>query len=208
MTSLKVLNLDLSEGKALDMADAIAQTPFKSYMIRDAVVYQQAKERQGTHATLTRSHVHGSTRKLFRQKGTGRARPGDVKAPHRRHGGIALGPQPRSHAIGMNKKVKKHILRMALAEKIRRDDIVVVENLDLPTHKTKDLAKLLVQLKAPRALLVVGDNWTENLALASSNLPEVMVIHHQQLNVYNLLRFPKAVFTREAMAGIQERLAA
>jgi len=205
MTQLAVLNLDRSEAGTMELSDLIGEASFNPFLIKDAVVYQQAKLRQGTHATKSRSQVAGSTQKLYRQKGTGRARAGDRKAPQRRGGGIVHGPVPRSHATALNKKVRKSALRSALAEMIRRNKLLVVEDFALETHKTKALATILDKLEAPEALIVVHD-FDENLELASRNLPTVAVIHFGQLNVFNLLLFDKVLVTRQALETLQARL--
>lgn len=205
MAAIKVINMDQKEASTLEVSDAILQAPWRPYILRDAVVYQMAKLRQGTHATKTRANVSGSTRKLFKQKGTGNARSGDIKAPHRRHGGIALGPQPRSHAIGMNKKTRKLALSVALGKRFRDNDLIVVEGLEPKTHKTKEMANWLKGLKVNKGLIVV-DDWSENLVLSTSNLANVLLLHYTQLNPYWVMKFPRLVVTRQAMERIQERL--
>jgi large subunit ribosomal protein L4 len=205
MAKLNVIKTDRSEAEPFEVADQVAEAAFNPFLIKDAVVYQQAKLRRGTHATKTRSMVIGSSRKLYRQKGTGHARPGNAKAPHRRGGGRAHGPHLRSHAFQLNKKVRKAALRSALAEKIRQQQLILLDGLELETHKTKTLYELLGGLEARKALIVV-DELGRNLALAARNLPGVEVIHHSQLNAYNLLRYEKALVTRGAMQAVQERL--
>ncbi len=205
MAQLNVINLDKSEAEPFEMADQVAEAAFNPFLVKDAVVYQQAKLRQGTHATRTRAMIVGSNRKLFRQKGTGSARSGNSKAPHRRGGGRAHGPHPRSHAFRLNKKVRKAALRSALAEKIRQRQLTLLDGLELESHKTKELYALLGGLEARKALIVVED-FGRNLELAARNLPDVEVIHHTQLNVYNLLRHEKTLVTRGAMQAVQERL--
>lgn len=202
---MKVIRMDQTEAEPLEVSDQLAGTPFRPYVIRDAVVYHRAKTRAGTHHTKGRSDVSGSTRKLFKQKGTGNARQGSIRAPHRRHGGVVFGPLYRSHAIGMNKKSRKLALASVIAEKIRKNSLMVVDSLEPKTHKTKELAQWLKKLELNKLLIVVEDV-NENLVLASANLPGVELIHFTQLNVYNLLRYPKALFTRGAVSRIQERL--
>ncbi len=205
MARLNVIKMDKSEAEPFEVAEQVAEATFNPFLIKDAVVYQQAKLRQGTHAVRTRAMVVGSNRKLFRQKGTGSARSGNAKAPHRRGGGRAHGPHPRSHAFRLNKKVRKAALRSALAEKIRQQGLVLLDGLELETHKTKPLYDMLGGLEARKALIVV-DDLGRNLELAARNLPGVEVIHHTQLNVYNLLRYEKTLITRGAMQAVQERL--
>jgi len=205
MAQLEVLNMNQSKAGAFEVAEQISEAVFNPFLIKDAVVYQMAKKRQGTHATKTRSMVTGSGKKLYRQKGTGSARTGDAKAPRRRGSGIAHGPHPRSHAIQLNKKVRKAALRSALAEKIRRQELIVLEGVELESHKTKALAEWLGKMEASNALIVVHDV-VRNLELAAKNLPKVDVIHYSGLNVYNLIRFDKTVITKDALQAIQERL--
>lgn len=205
MAELSVIKLDKSKAQSFDLADQVADAVFNPFLIKDVVVYQQAKMRMGTHASKTRAMIIGSRRKLFRQKGTGSARPGDRKSPIRRGGGVAHGPHPRDHSIRLNKKVRKAALRSALAEKIRQQKLILLDSFELDSHRTKDLAQVLEGLEVGKSLIVVEDIG-RNLGLASRNLPDVEVIHHRQLNVYNLLRYDKTLMTRGALAAIQERL--
>lgn len=196
------------EGKAaepLELADQFTEAPYNPFLIRDAVVYQQAKERQGTHAVKSRSQVSGSRRKLYRQKGTGYARAGDRKAAQRRGGGIVHGPVPRSHSIKLNKKVRKAALRIALAERLRQGTLQVLDSVEPPSHKTKEMAAWLAEREASQALIVTHEIGP-NLALAARNLPGVAVLEPGQVNTYNLLLFDKALITREALLTLQERL--
>lgn len=205
MAQVAVINPDRSAAEALEVADQLTEAPFNPFLLRDAVVYQQAKLRQGTHATKTRSQVAGSTRKLYRQKGTGYARAGDKKATQRRGGGVPHGPKPRSHAIGMNKQVRKAAMRAALAEKLRRGELIVLSEVAPETHKTRDFAQWLAGLEASDALIVTHEIG-ENLELAARNLPTVAVIHYGQLNAYNLMLFNKTLVTRDALQALEERL--
>jgi len=207
MAQLNVIRMDQTEAAPLEVSDALVDAPYHPYLVRDAVVYTQAKARQGTHSTKVRAELAASKIKVYRQKGTGRARMGSVKAPHRRHGAVVLGPRPRSHAIDMNKRTRKQALVSAIAEKIRHKQLIVLDGLEPQSHKTKDFAAWLARLEAPAALIVVEDAG-ENLVRASRNLPSVELIHHTQLNVYNLLRHPKTLITRQALQHVEERLSA
>ena len=205
MSQIAVINMDRKPAGQLELSDAFTGTPYHSVLVHDAVVYQQAKAQAGTHAVKTRSMVQGSTRKLYRQKGTGNARAGDRKAPQRRGGGIAHGPKVRSHAIGMNKRMRKQALLSALAEKIRESNLIVLEALSPATHKTKAMVEFLNGIQAPDALIVTHE-LDENLLKATRNLPGVAVVHFSQLHVYTLLRHPKALVTKDALMALQERL--
>ena len=208
MAKVAVIKPDQKPGQgseSMEVSDLITEATFNPYLIQDAVVYQQAKARQGTHAVKTRHQVSGSRHKLYRQKGTGYARVGDRKATQRRGGGIVHGPISRSHATELNKKVRKAAMRSALGEKIRRGEVIVLESLEPTSHKTKDFSAWLQGLDASDALLVTHDIGP-NLELAARNLPSVYVIHFGQLNVYNLLLFKKALMTKEALTALEERL--
>lgn len=207
MGQVSVIKMDRSKAEPLELADGLTEAPYNPFLIKDAVVYQRAKLRQGTHATKSRSQVAGSTHKLYRQKGTGNARAGDRKAVQRRGGGVVHGPVPRSHDIKLNKKVRKAALRGAVAEKLRMGALVVLDAIEPASHKTKDFAGWLQSMDALDAMIVtheIGDN----LALAARNLPGVVVVHHGQVNVYNLLLYDKVLVTRDAMVALQERLSA
>lgn len=207
MAQLNVITMEQKAAAPLEVSDALVEAPYHPYLVKDAVVYHQAKVRQGTHSTKVRAELAASKIKLYRQKGTGRARVGSAKAPHRRHGAVVHGPRPRSHAIDMNKRSRKQALCSALAEKIRQKQLIVVDGLEPKSAKTKDFAAWLAKLEAPTALIVVMEPG-ENLVRASRNLPGVEVIHHTQLNVYKLLRHAKTLISREALKQVEERLSA
>ena len=207
MGKVAVIKMDRSQADPVELAEGLTEASYNPFLVKDAVVYQRAKLRQGTHATKSRAQVAGSTRKLYRQKGTGNARAGDAKATQRRGGGIVHGPVPRSHDIKLNKKVRKAALRGALAEKLRQGNLLVLDAIEPPTNKTKDMALWLASLEASEAMIVTHEVG-ENLALASRNLPDVVVVHYGQVNVYNVLLYDKMLVTREAMLALQERLTA
>ena len=205
MGQVSVIKMDRSKAEPLELADGLTEAPYSPFLVKDAVVYQRAKLRQGTHATKTRAQVSGSTRKLYRQKGTGNARVGDRKATQRRGGGIVFGPVPRSHAIKLNKKVRKAALRGAVAEKLRQGQLLVLDAIEPASQKTKEFAAWLQALEVSEALIVTHEI-SANLALASRNLPRVVVAHYGQVNVYNLLLYDNVLVTRQAMLALQERL--
>jgi large subunit ribosomal protein L4 len=207
MGQIAVINMDRKPAGQLELTDAFTGTPYHPVLVHDAVVYQQAKAQAGTHAVKTRSMVQGSTRKLYRQKGTGNARAGDKKAPHRRGGGVAHGPKSRSHAIGMNKRMRKQALLSALAEKIRESNLIVLDALTPASHKTKAMLEFLHGIEASNAVIVTHE-LGENLLKATRNLPHVAVVHFSQLHVYTLLKYAKAIVTKDALVALQERLLA
>ncbi len=205
MAKLEVLSLNKEVTGAVELSEEISNMPYKPYIIKEAVVHYLAKIRQGTHATKGRSQVSGSTRKPWKQKGTGRARAGSVKSPIWRQGGVVFGPTPRSHSKSINKKVIKQALKSAIAEKIRNKQVIVVDNLDLENHKTKNFSKTLDNLECSKSLIVV-DSISKNLALASQNLATVEVIHFRSLNVYKVLKYEKVIFVRNALLSVEKRI--
>jgi len=206
MPKVDVVNLDNQVVGQLELADEVFAAPVNQDLLYEAVRHYQACRRAGTHKTKERGSVAGSGKKLWKQKGTGRARMGSIKAPQRRHGAIVHGPHPRDHSIGINKKARKAALRGALGERIRQNGLIVIDQLAPETHKTKGFAAWLKRIEAPSVLIVV-DEAGENLVRATQNLPTVELIHYTQLNVVNLLRRPKTLITRAALERVQERIA-
>ncbi len=174
--------------------------------VHDAVVAYQAAQRMGTACTKTMGEVNGSGKKPWRQKGTGRARAGSFASPLWRGGGVTFGPKPRDFSKKINKKTRQLALRKSLSERLKAGDVVVVDDLKLTGPKTKELAGLLstLQVKGTTLLVAAAD---KNLLLASRNLEGVELTSGQDLNTYQVLRYDKLVFTRGAMAQVEERLA-
>lgn len=205
MAKLPVFNLENTAVSEIELSDQVAETPYKAHLIKESVVHYLASQRQGTHAVKNRSQVSGSTKKPWKQKGTGRARAGSTKSPIWRQGGVVFGPHPRDHSISINKKVRKQALRCALAEKIRNAQVVILDHLQLESHKTKAFQSTLSQLECPHVLIVV-DELPRNLELAARNLPNVQIINYRSLNVYKLLRYKKVIFVKEALTAVEQRL--
>lgn len=205
MTTLKVYNLENQEAGTVELHDNIAETELNPFVIKDTVVAYQSGLQQGTHKTKGRSEVAGSRKKLFRQKGTGNARVGSLQSPIRRHGGVAFGPVPRSHEVSVNKKVRKKALASVIAMKLKNNELIVVENLSLPDHKTKNLAKKLQDLKLGKTLVVYSEE-EKNFALASRNMQSVKCVHHSGLNVYDVLNHANLLVTKDALQDIEGRL--
>jgi large subunit ribosomal protein L4 len=206
MAKLQTLSLENTQIGEIEIDDQIVETPYHPNSVKDTVLQFLAKQRQGTHSTKDRGEVSYSTRKLYRQKGTGNARAGSAKSPIRRHGGVVFGPKPREYNFKLNKKVRSLALRSLFAEKLRHNQILVVDNLELADHKTKNFKAVLDKLQVEKVLIVV-DNPSENLARASRNLQNVHVLSYRSLNVYEMMRYPKVVFVKEALEALKERLA-
>jgi len=205
MTTLKVYNLGNQETGTVDLHDSIAESKLNPFVIKDVVVSYMSAKQQGTHKVKGRSEVSGSTRKLFRQKGTGNARAGSLRSPTRRHGGVAFGPVPRSHALSVNKKVRKKALVSAVGSKIRNNEVLVVDNLKLEDHKTKNLARLLTDLKLGKTLVVFSEE-EPSFILASRNLPNVKCVHSSGLNIYDVLNHKNLLITKAALLDFEGRM--
>ena len=205
MAKIKTLDQTNKASGNIEIDDSITDTPYNRNVVSEVVRQFLASKQQGTHSTKNRSEVAYSTRKLYRQKGTGSARSGSAKSPLRRHGGTIFGPQFRSHSIRLNKKTRLLATKSAFAEKIRQDDVIVIDKLELNDNKTKNLKSLLSMLNLNSKVLIVTDQISENLQLASRNLSEVHVLSHRSLNVYEIMKNNKVIFTKKAIESFIER---
>ncbi|WP_210529097.1 50S ribosomal protein L4 [Rubellimicrobium arenae] len=189
----------------VELDDAIFGLEPRADILHRMVRWQRAKAQQGTHSTLTRAEVSYSTKKIYRQKGTGGARHGSKKASIFRHGGVVKGPTPRSHAHDLTKKFRKLGLMHALSAKARAGELVVVENLDLPEAKTRVLAKQVESLGWKRAL-VIDAAVNDNFARAARNIETLDVLPAIGANVYDILRRDTLVLTRAGVEALEARL--
>ncbi|MCP4750232.1 MAG: 50S ribosomal protein L4 [Proteobacteria bacterium] len=205
MTTIKVYNLGNQETGTVELHDNIAESALNPYVIKDVVVAHQSALQQGTHKAKGRSEVAGSRKKLFRQKGTGNARVGSLQSPTRRHGGVAFGPVPRSHAVSVNKQIRKKALASVIGLKNQNSELMIVEDLKLQDHKTKNLVKLLQEMKLGKALFVFSET-ERNFELASRNLESVKTVHSSGLNVFDVLNHKHLVMTKDALLDIEGRL--
>jgi len=179
--------------------------------VNDAVLFEQvlsqlASRRAGTHATKTRAFVSGGGKKPWKQKGTGRARAGSNRSPIWRGGAVVFGPQPRSYEYRLPSSTRKHALRSALAQKARDGQLKVVDRLELAQPKTRELADLLAGLQVPDSTLIVLAGRDRNLELAGRNLPRVLVMPVEGINVYDILRHKNLLVSQDALAAIEARL--
>ncbi len=206
MLQVKVRNLDAEETGTIDLAEEVFGLPARSDLLQRMVVYQLAKRQAGTHKSKTYGEVTGSTAKIYKQKGTGRARHGAKRAPQFRGGGKAFGPVVRSHAIDLNKKVRKLALKTALSVKQQEGKLIVLDEAKLTEAKTKVLAKKLGTLGLTSVLFIDGRELDLNFSRAAQNIPLVDVLPEQGANVYDILRRDTLVLTRAAVAGLEARL--
>ena len=168
-----------------------------------AVVQYLANQRQGTQSTKTRAEVRGGGRKPYRQKGTGRARQGSIRSPQWVGGGVVFAPKPRDYSFKLNKKVKRLALQSALSTKVAEGKIIVLDELTLSEVKTKEMVKVLGNIKCDNALIVM-DGSNENVMLSARNIPTVKTASVNTINVYDLLKYNNLVVTKEAVEKIQE----
>lgn len=175
-------------------------------VLYDAITLAQSAQRQGTADTKTRSEVSGGGKKPWRQKGTGHARQGSTRAPHWYHGGIVFGPHPRTYGKKMNKKERVLALKSALSYKVQDGSLVVVDSLTLKTNKTKDMIKVLADLKVSKNILIVVKELTDNLILASRNIPKVELLACDEINTLDVIAADYLVIEEEAVKAIEEVL--
>lgn len=174
--------------------------------VHDTVTAQRAAQRAGTACTKTVGDVAGSNKKPWRQKGTGRARAGSFRSPLWRGGGVVFGPKPRDYSKKVNVKTKKLAFRKALSERLNAGDILIVENLSVATHKTKEVVALLQDLNLDGTVTLVSESYDKTLLAASRNIPYVDLITADLLNTYDVLKNDKIVFSKAAFAKVEERL--
>lgn len=201
-----VKNLDNKKVREIELPDEVFGYPYKEHLIHSAVLSYLAARRSGTHKTKTRREVAGSGRKLWRQKGTGRARIGGIRSPLWRGGGTVHGPQPRSHADKLSPREKRNALKSALSRKLKDAEILIVDRLEVDTHKTKDLAGKLQGLGVSGRALLVETHGNENLALAARNNPKVKTVDALAVNVYDVVDRAHIVVSEEALNRMVEVL--
>ena len=206
MAKLDVLNLKGEKVNDVKLNDAVFKVESNEVVVAKALKLQLASLRQGTHKTKTRAEVSGGGRKPYKQKGTGNARQGSIRAPHYRHGGVAFGVSPRSYTFKMNKKERVLALRSVLSEKMAEKQIKVVDTLTIESLKTKDLKNMLNALGLNGKVLFISSSDAENLYLASRNLKNVGVLLASELNVYDMLYADTIVIDADALKEIEEVL--
>ncbi|MBI3329940.1 MAG: 50S ribosomal protein L4 [Nitrospinae bacterium] len=191
----------------LTVADGVFSAAVKAHLLHQVIRMQLANRRRGTASTKTRGEVSGGGRKPWRQKGTGRARQGSTRSPHWRSGGVAFGPKPRDYSYLLPKKVRHAALRSAVALKMQEGLFKVLDHLDIPEPKTKQVVALLNDLGLTTRTLILRGGENANLQLAARNLPHVKVLPVEGLNVYDLLYYDHVICPKDALAKMQERLA-
>jgi large subunit ribosomal protein L4 len=207
MPVVEVRNIKGTSVSQVELADAIFSVPVRPTVLHDVVTMQLANRRSGTASVKHRGDVSGSRRKLFRQKGTGRARRGDIKSPLLRGGGVIFGPDGRNYRYRAPKKVRKLALKMALSSKLQDNDLLVLDQFELAEIKTKAFVDVLATLSLKSALIVT-EKENANLELSSRNIPDVKVLRSEGLNVYDILKYRTLVLLEPAIKNIEGRLRA
>ena len=204
MAAVDVVNKSGEKVSETELSDEIFSIPVKKSVLHDVVRMQLASRRTGTATVKGRSDVSGSTRKLYRQKGTGNARSGDIKSPVRRGGGVIFGPGKRSFAYKLPKKVRSLGLKMALSSKLANKEIFVIDDFCLESVKTKDFFEIINALNLKNILIVI-DEVDRNLALSSRNIPKVKVLQTAGLNVYDILKYNNLLIKESSIKSIEGR---
>ena len=203
MANVSVYNMEGSEVEKMDLNDNVFAVEVNEHLMHMAVVLQLANKRQGTQKAKTRSEVSGGGRKPWRQKGTGHARQGSIRAPQWTGGGIVFAPTPRDYSFKMNRKEKAGAIKSALTSRVNEEKFVVLDSLKFDEIKTKKMVSVLDALKVKKALVVLdGDN--ENVAKSSKNIAGVRAVAVNAINVYDILKYETVIITKAAVSKIEE----
>ena len=203
MAKVNVYNMEGNQVEELELSDAVFGVEVNEHLVHLAVVQQLAINRQGTQSAKTRSEVSGGGRKPWRQKGTGHARQGSTRSPQWTHGGVVFAPKPRDYSFKMNKKEKQLALKSVLTSCVNDDKFVVLDTLTMEDAKTKELKKVLDNLKVEKALVVMDSN-DLNVVLSARNLPGVKTALVNTINVFDILKYDTVVTTKAGVAAIEE----
>jgi len=206
MAKIAVYDINKNQVSEKEISDAVFNVEVRSYLIHDMVRYQLAARRQGTSASKTRSEVAGGGKKPYKQKGTGNARQGCIRAPHYVGGGAAFGPNPRNYNFKLNRKVKKAALKSALSVRFQDSKLTVLNTIDLGKISTKSFAEFLGRFDLQKVLVVIeGEN--PQVELSARNLPFVKVLKAEGVNVYDVMKYPNLVMTEGAVSQLEGALA-
>ena len=203
MANVSVLNMEGKEVGSMELNDAVFGVEINEHLVHQAVVLQLANNRQGTQKAKTRSEVSGGGRKPWRQKGTGHARQGSTRAPQWTGGGVVFAPVPRDYSFKMNKKEKRATLKSVLTSKVQENKFIVLDELKLAEVKTKEMKKVLDNLKVNNALVIIGDD-SENVALSARNIAGVQTASVNTINVFDMLKYNTIIATKSSVASIEE----
>ena len=203
MANVSVLNMEGKEVGSMELNDAVFGVEINEHLVHQAVVLQLANNRQGTQKAKTRSEVSGGGRKPWRQKGTGHARQGSTRAPHWTGAGVVFATVPRHYSFKMKKKEKRAALKSVLTSKVQENKFIVLDELKLAEVKTKEMKKVLDNLKVNNALVIIGDD-SENVALSARNIAGVQTASVNTINVFDMLKYNTIIATKSSVASIEE----
>ena len=203
MANVSVYNMEGKEVGTMELNDAVFGVEVNEHLVHMAVVQQLANNRQGTQKAKTRSEVSGGGRKPWRQKGTGHARQGSIRAPQWKGGGVVFAPVPRDYSFKLNKKEKRAALKSALTSRVQNNKLIVLDELKMDEIKTKKFKAVMDNLKVNKALVVISEN-DEKVVMSARNLPKVKTAVADSINVYDILKGDTLVLTKDAVAKIEE----
>ena len=203
MANVTVYNMEGNEVGTMELNDAVFGVEVNEHLVHLAVVRQLANKRQGTQKAKTRSEVSGGGRKPWRQKGTGHARQGSIRAPQWKGGGVVFAPTPRDYCVKMNKKERRAALRSALTSKVQDNKLIVLDELSMAEIKTKAMQNVLNNLHVEKALIVTAQD-DKNVILSARNIENVQTASTNTINVYDVMKYKTLVLTKDAVASIEE----
>ena len=204
MPKVNVYNILGEQVEQIELKDDVFGVEINEHALYEVVKNQLANKRQGTQSAKTRAEVRGGGRKPWRQKGTGRARQGSIRAPHWTGGGVVFAPKPRDYSYSVPKKVKRVALKSALSSKVLENEIIVLDELNLSEPKTKEMVKILENIKADKKALIVMDEKNENVIKSARNIPNVETTLVNTLNVYDILKYNSFIITKDAVRKVEE----
>ncbi|OOC63608.1 50S ribosomal protein L4 [Paenibacillus ihbetae] len=207
MPKVALYNVSGSQVGEVELNEAVFGIEPNVHVMHSAVLLQRASLRRGTHKVKGRSEVRGGGRKPWKQKGTGRARQGSIRAPQWKGGGTVFGPTPRSYTFKLPKKVRRLAIKSALSSKVNDNAIIVLDQLTLNAPKTKEFASILSNLKVGRKALIVAPSYDDNVALSARNIPGVKFVAADGINVLDVLSYDQLIITKEAVQKVEEVLA-
>ncbi len=203
MANVSVFNMEGKEVGKLELSDAVFGVTVNEHLVHLAVVQHLANMRQGTQKAKTRSEVSGGGRKPWRQKGTGHARQGSIRAPQWKGGGMVFAPVPRDYSFKLNRKEKRAALKSALTSRVNEEKLLVLDELKLDEIKTKNMQKVLDNLKVKKAIVIIdGDD--QNIVMSTKNIPNVITASAEMINVYDIMKYSTVVMTKAAAKKIEE----
>src|SRR3989338_1298394 len=204
MPTLDIINLQNEKVGSLDLNSEIFAAPIRKHLLAEVVHWQRAGRRAGTQSALTKSEVHGTTKKPFPQKGRGMARQGSLKGPHQVGGSVAFAPKPRDYSYAMPKAKRRAALAVALSARVKENALKILKDFEVSEPKTKTTAGILKKLSASKSLVVDCEN--ASLKRSMSNLSQAKFIEEAGLNVYDILHYPVLMMTEKAVLALQERM--